>query len=216
MTLRHLLPLVIAASGTLSAAVHDRGGGLLYDDVLKITWLQDANYVKNSGYHPTGLMKWKECRTFVANLTYHDPVRQADWNGWRLPRLRPVDGVAFKGVWAVDGSGDEGYNCAGTNSELGYMFHVNLGLKGYYAPDGSVNARYGSTGSGVWDEFADVGLVRNLVNQVYWTETDDANYPKRNAWMFHARWGYQNFYNKWDEHIAWPVRDGDVLEWPRP
>ena len=32
------------------AVLVDRGGGMLYDTVLNITWLQDANYAKTSGY----------------------------------------------------------------------------------------------------------------------------------------------------------------------
>lgn len=45
---------LIAASGGAQAALHDRGGGLLYDDVLNVTWLQDANYAMTSGYDADG------------------------------------------------------------------------------------------------------------------------------------------------------------------
>ena len=38
---------------TANAALYDRGNGLIYDDVLDITWLQDANYAKTSGYVKT-------------------------------------------------------------------------------------------------------------------------------------------------------------------
>lgn len=37
-------------SGAAGAGLIDRGGGLIYDDVLDITWLQDANYALTSGY----------------------------------------------------------------------------------------------------------------------------------------------------------------------
>ncbi|NNF16437.1 MAG: hypothetical protein HKN70_06795 [Gammaproteobacteria bacterium] len=36
-------------SVSTTAALHDRGNGLIYDDVLDITWLQDANYALTSG-----------------------------------------------------------------------------------------------------------------------------------------------------------------------
>jgi len=29
---------------------------MIYDDVLNITWLQDADYAQTSGYDPDGLM----------------------------------------------------------------------------------------------------------------------------------------------------------------
>jgi chemotaxis response regulator CheB len=30
-------------TGTSQAALFDRGGGLIYDDINNVTWLQDAN-----------------------------------------------------------------------------------------------------------------------------------------------------------------------------
>ena len=42
--------LVFGVAGTVNAELHDRGGGLIYDDVLNITWLQDANYGAGSIY----------------------------------------------------------------------------------------------------------------------------------------------------------------------
>jgi hypothetical protein len=43
-TPHHRLPLAALSLGLIlalpaQAALHDRGGGLIYDDVLKITWL---------------------------------------------------------------------------------------------------------------------------------------------------------------------------------
>ncbi|MCP4407494.1 MAG: DUF1566 domain-containing protein, partial [Gammaproteobacteria bacterium] len=42
--------LALGMAGTVQATLIDRGGGLIYDDVLNITWLQDANYAETSGY----------------------------------------------------------------------------------------------------------------------------------------------------------------------
>ncbi|MDP2823739.1 MAG: hypothetical protein Q8O52_13825, partial [Sulfuritalea sp.] len=39
-----LLAAGLLSSGVAQAALNDRGGGLIYDDVLNITWLADANY----------------------------------------------------------------------------------------------------------------------------------------------------------------------------
>ena len=36
------------------ATLIDRGGGLIYDTVLNITWLQDANYAQTMGYQDVG------------------------------------------------------------------------------------------------------------------------------------------------------------------
>lgn len=35
--------VMMLTSGAVHAALHDRGGGLVYDDVLDITWLANAN-----------------------------------------------------------------------------------------------------------------------------------------------------------------------------
>ena len=42
------------------ATLFDRGGGLIYDNVLDVTWLQDANYAKTSGYNAEGIMSWDQ------------------------------------------------------------------------------------------------------------------------------------------------------------
>ncbi|CAD5371011.1 conserved exported hypothetical protein [Rubrivivax sp. A210] len=84
------------------AALEDRGGGLIYDNVRKITWLQDANYAKTSGY-PTqfidGSMTWSAANTWANNLVFHDSVRNVDYSDWRLPTVVGsglVDGFAPK------------------------------------------------------------------------------------------------------------------------
>jgi len=102
-------PLILALlaglslSGAAQAALNDRGGGLIYDDVLDITWLADANYAKTSGYDTDGLMDWAAATTWAANLTY------GGYDDWRLPTSDTCTG----------------YNCTG--SEMGHLFYVDLG-----------------------------------------------------------------------------------------
>src|SRR5262245_18920266 len=67
------------SAGLTQAALYDRGDGLVYDSVLNITWLQNANY---SG----SLMHWNEAEAWASSLTY------AGITGWRLPDLAPVAG----------------------------------------------------------------------------------------------------------------------------
>ncbi len=86
-------PLILALlaglsfSGTSQAALMDRGGGLIYDDVLNITWLQDANYARTSGYDADGLMYWYDAMTWADNLVYHDSLHNEDYSDWRLPSI---------------------------------------------------------------------------------------------------------------------------------
>jgi len=110
-------PLILALlaglslSGAAQAALFDRGGGMIYDNVLNITWLQDANYAKTSGYVADGLMNWWGATGWATNLTY------GGYSDWRLPTALNADG---SGPCGPD------YNCTG--SEMGHLFYVTGGL----------------------------------------------------------------------------------------
>lgn len=91
------------------ATLIDRGGGLIYDDDLNITWLQDANYASTSGYDADGAMEWPDAVTWADTLVY------GGYSDWRLPTL--YDGSAD--------STDFGYNI--TSSEMGHLFYTELG-----------------------------------------------------------------------------------------
>lgn len=70
------------------ATLWDRGSGLIYDDVLQITWLQDANYAMTSGYDADGQMTWDRANAWADSLEY------AGYHDWRLPTgdRKPPDG----------------------------------------------------------------------------------------------------------------------------
>ncbi len=153
-------------AGTTSAALFDRGGGLLYDDVLGVTWLQDANYAKTSGYNAEGLMNWTQATSWAAGLVY------GGFDDWRLARNTPVNGTSWNYTFSYDGTTDLGANITSPNSELSYMYHVNLGLKGYLSTSGAYQPDHGIHGDGTWATQADVGLVRNIQPYVYWSGTE--------------------------------------------
>ena len=125
------------------AALVDRGGGMLYDTVLNVTWLQDANYAKTSNYDADGRMTWTQANTWANNLNYGGYS-----SGWRLARNTPVNGTqsGWNYTYSTNGSTDYGFNITSTFSELSYMYYVNLGLKGLINPDGSVRSDYGPGG----------------------------------------------------------------------
>jgi hypothetical protein len=80
-----IVVMIVGLSGPVGATLWDRGGGLIYDDELNITWLQDATYARTTGYDEDGRMPWPDALTWVANLTYYDSVRKVTYNDWRLP-----------------------------------------------------------------------------------------------------------------------------------
>lgn len=70
---------MLALTGSAQAALQDRGGGMIYDTTLDITWLQDFNQAQTSGYDSDGFMSWTDANTWAQGLVYggHDD--------WRLP-----------------------------------------------------------------------------------------------------------------------------------
>lgn len=113
----NLLILVIIICGlrvTAHASLIDRGGGLIYDTDLNITWLQDANYAKTSGYDADGRMDWGDAMNWVSNLSYYDSVHHVTWNDWRLPSaLNQDDTGPCLGFYCYD-------------SEMGHLYNIEL------------------------------------------------------------------------------------------
>ena len=171
------------------AALFDRGGGLIYDDALDITWLADANYALTIGAtFPSveGRMEWDEGVAWVARLEY------AGYRDWRLP-----DGLNR------DGSGPcEGFGCSG--SELGHMYYNNMGA----SAGNSI-----LTGSNT----ANLALFTNIQNGPYWSGTEHPSNPAELATSFGFEIGNQcSACTKHDQIWLWPVRDGDGAPIPEP
>ena len=100
------------------AELLDRGGGLIFDTVLNITWLQDANYAKSSGYDSDGVMDFATAKDWAANLQYNDSVRNVTWDDWRLPDTLKPDSSCDNYP-----TSSTGYNCEG--GEMGHLYYVD-------------------------------------------------------------------------------------------
>ena len=98
-----LIVMSLLVSGVSHGALIDRGGGLIYDDVLDVTWLQDTRHWVTSGYSTAPQLTFAEALAFAEGLEYHDRVRNVTWSDWRLPSVAP-DAVA-------------GYDPSGASSE---------------------------------------------------------------------------------------------------
>ena len=123
------------------ASLFDRGNGFIYDDVLDITWLQDANYAETLGATPWydyGAMNFENAKNWTDNLAILNHYN------WRLPSAGENPSM---GWYSFD-------------SELGHMFYNNLGN----SPGPITNTSFidGSTGLNV--EF------QNVMNNFYWLD----------------------------------------------
>ena len=200
----------LTLSGAAQAALIDRGGGLIYDDVLDITWLKDANYAQTSGHDADGRMNWTAANAWAQNLVY------GGYDDWRLPTLTPV-GASFNNNFSNNGSTDIGYGNTSTHSELAYMYYVNLANLGYCTPNGggSSTSCDVQSGYGLVDGPAlnDESLFTNLQSYFYWSGLEYASEPYL-AWYFNTSGGAQSANGKRVESYAWAVRPGDVAAAP--
>lgn len=215
--------LAMGISGAAQAALHDRGGGLIYDDVLDVTWLQDANYGAGSSYdsfeyayddgsgynaipgsNGNGRMQWNNALNWAASLSYYDSVRDVTWGDWRLPHMINLAPCLFYAA-----GGNCGFAVQPLSGEMAHMFYVTLGNKSSFNYSGSTPI----SGGGL----INTGPFINLQNGGYWystpTEFDYSNGGYTPAWGFTMASGFQGGLTedlgRWGQH-AWAVRDGDV------
>lgn len=194
---------LISGTGAAHAALYDRGSGMIYDSALNITWLQDANFAKTSGYSLSGLMTWDQATTWADILNY------AGFTGWRLASAGLIDttGMSF------DGSTDDSFN--NTRSEIGHLFD-ELGNKSRYDVNGILQSGYGVTGTTFFDasENQDISFF-NVQNDVYWEDETSKQDPAA-AWFFATFVGNQGAASKSYSYAAWAVHDGDIANVPVP
>jgi hypothetical protein len=106
--------------GSASSALIDRGNGLIYDNDLDVTWLQDANYIKTSGYtgpsnipqgeagsqvNGDGGLSWESALLWANTLVF------GGYSEWRLPNTNEC----FRGL---------NPNATCTGSELIHLYDV--------------------------------------------------------------------------------------------
>ena len=175
-----MMLLILGFAVSSQAALHNNGGGLIYDDVLDVTWLADANYAVTSGYDEDGLMSFFDAIDWVKTLDY------AGYDNWVLPEVT---------------AGCTGFGCNDSNSELGYMFYVNL--EGTAGTDISTSTD------------PDLALFDILSGQ-YWTMT---SFPQNQnyAFDFDLSNGEQGLSPKYGgEAYVWAVAKGNIAAPPPP
>ena len=178
----------IALSGAAQATLIDRGGGMIYDTDLNLTWLADANYAMTSGYDADGRMNWSAANAWAAGLSY------GGYSDWRLPTTLQPDASCS----GQSGGVSDGVNCSG--SEMGHLFYTEGGV---------------SAGSSILTSTILGNYFTNMQSYAYWSGTEYALEPNV-AWFFDTLIGYQYAFNEVIELDAWAVRPGDVAAVPEP
>jgi hypothetical protein len=194
--------ILMVMAGAADAALLMRGtdilgNKLIYDTDMDITWY---DYTKSAD-------TWDNQVAWADSLevTFND----ATYNDWRLPAT--VDGSYVYGYSGPDSGSDWGeyvysytwgYNLY--NSEIGYLFYIELDNNGYIARDGASQSDYGLENTGVFDKLPEMWC---------WSGTEHAD---NQAWGFGFFLGYQGADSKTYEAPALAVRPGDVAPVPVP
>ncbi len=105
------------------------GGQTIYDPVMNVTWLANANLAatntfglppcKNQGtpklcVNQDGAMNWNSADQFVKNMNTYNGTGYLGQTNWVLPPMDPGCGTS--------------YSCASTSDPLGQLFYDRLGL----------------------------------------------------------------------------------------
>jgi len=187
---------LLAGAASAQAALVNRGGGMIYDTTLNLTWLADMNYAETSGYDADGLMDWAAAGDWANNLVY------GGFDDWRLPTLNSGDTSCSHNFNPGGGFAQQyyGYNCTG--GELSHLFVADLG-------NSAVTSVLDPTGDTA-EQIANLAMFSNVQSYAYWSGLEYA--PNTNdVWHFGTFYGIQNYgYYKGDALYAVAVRPGDV------
>lgn len=194
-TLSSIILTLICPSA--SGDLFNRGGGLIYDDELNITWLADANLAASNtfgvpGIGAGGALNWDTAQSWIAAMNTAGYLGYSDW---RLPATLVPDSSCTDDIAGTIPSTDPtGLNCTG--SEMGQLFYIELG--------GTAGDYIMTSGD------PDLALFSNIQEGLYWSDTEFAPNPLAGAWHFHYDSSFQNTFNKLATLFAWPVHDGDI------
>ncbi len=174
------------------------------NDGSVLMWLTDAKYSQTSGYDADGKMSWNDAQTWITSLNNSTHLGHTDW---RLPKALPVDGVGYDTTLTRDGSTDVGSNITSPNSELAYLFYVELGNLGLY--DTSGNSPQAGWGLSNTDDFQNI-----QTGYSYWTDSDNGS--DFSAFSFGMNHGIQATNLKINEFWGWAVREVTPATVPEP
>jgi hypothetical protein len=198
---KYIAALVLGVvSISANAMLINRGGGFIYDDVLDVTWLQDANYSQTSGHDDDGEMYWEDAVAWADGLSF--TIRGVTRDDWRLPTMEDLgdDGCNY----SITGGTDCGYNVDTSTNEMAHLWYETLGNLSYYDTSGNPE----QPGWGL----SNTGPFINFQSDQYWLGLEyKFPGPSPRAWYFNPVLGFQQDFPANFTLHALAMRQGDVL-----
>jgi hypothetical protein len=200
------------STASAQATLVNRGGGMVYDTELNITWLQDWNLAKTTGYTAPGAgadgrMTWGAAQQWAADLVH------GGYDDWRLPTMVDTGTPGCNNSNA--GGTDCGFNVqtkvgSTVYSEFAHLWYDTLGNLSRCAP-GDEPCRSGQPNSGL----RNTGPFLQADGAAYWLGVRDASLNFL-SWFFVTGIGLQSTGFNLNQLQAMAVRDGDVTRVPEP
>ena len=191
--------MTIVAVAPVGATLIDRGNGLIYDDHLDVTWLQNANLAATNQFGltqhitefpaageigSTGRMSWTTANNWIAGM---NAATYKGFTNWRLPTTTQPDASCN----IQRGGMSFAHYCTG--SEMGHLSNVE-GIT--------------TVAPGLFDNLQRLGG--------YWSGTEFA-LDTNTVWIFSVYvYGVQYTNSKFIRIFGLAVRDGDVVSHPVP
>lgn len=194
-------------------------GNLIYDDVLDISWLTDANLAATNtfgvaGIGTDGTMTWDTGFEWIAALNANAYL---GYTNWRMPTTTPVNGTNFVYDVSYDGSTDRGFNNTSTANEMSNLYYSTLGNLGLCTTNnatGTAVADCEVTPNGEWG-LHNTGPFSNMQSFRYWTNVENELNTAR-AFDMDFTFGEIGTGAKVGAKHVWAVLDGNPMAVPLP
>ncbi len=131
-SLLNVMLLIFAITGTSDADLICQDGGVRFDEVLDITWLQDEAHPNPSNFDSDGLITWEDAVAWADGLEFNDSDRSVTKIERRITTTGGVNDTgiswtAAKKVFFIL-TNEMGYWYQGARTVWGILAYTGVGL----------------------------------------------------------------------------------------
>jgi hypothetical protein len=192
---------------TAQALMLDRGMGLMYDNVLNVTWPHGSCHIKTIGYSGTGLMDWVSEDTWVTNLNFEGLT------GWRLPTYTSINGSGFNYNTSSNGITDISSNISSAKNDSVNSHNVNMTANDYYSASSMTQSDFGFFSNSTYGNQNNTDLAANLQSHAYGLYPEPGTYSRfpADVWALILGDGNLALDPKHYHKAVWPPRPLDFV-----